>query len=127
VGEAIAMVLATDAYIAEDAAALVEVQFGLLPAVSDCRTALEPMAPRVHRDAPDNLVAVFATGYGDVDTAFAGAAHVVKESYWPHRGCAPSMEGRGCVAVYDPVDHKQHSHPHPHPPHHTPPHLPTSP
>ena len=73
VGEAIAMVLATDAYVAEDAAALVELRCGLLPAVSDCRTALEPTAPRVHSDAPDNLVAAFATGYGDVDAAFAGA------------------------------------------------------
>src|SRR5262245_12095743 len=81
VGEAIAMVLATDSYIAEDAAALVEVQFGLLPVVSDCRAALEANAPRVHSAAPDNLVAAFATGYGDVDAAFAGAAHVVKDSY----------------------------------------------
>src|SRR5215510_14204646 len=106
VGEAIAMVLATDAYIAEDAAALVEVQFGLLPVVSDCRTALEANAPRVHSAAPDNLVAAFATGYGDVDAAFAGAAHVVKESYWLHRGCAHPMECRGCVAAYDEVDDK---------------------
>jgi carbon-monoxide dehydrogenase large subunit len=100
------MVLATDAYVAEDAAALVGLQFGLLPAVSDCRAALKPKAPRVHSDAPDNLVAAFTTGYGDVDAAFAGAAHVVKESYWLHRGCAQSMECRGCVAAYDHVDDK---------------------
>ena len=106
VGEAIAMVLATDAYIAEDAAALVEVQFGLLPVVSDCRAALEANAPRVHSAAPDNLVAAFATGYGDVDAAFAGAAHVVKDSYWLHRGCAHPIECRGCVAAYDEVDDK---------------------
>src|SRR5690349_20937893 len=35
VGEAIAMVLATDAYVAEDGAGMVEVQFAVLPAVSD--------------------------------------------------------------------------------------------
>lgn len=106
VGEAIAMVVATDAYVAEDAAGLVEIEFELLEAVSDCRTALEHDAPRVHRDATDNLVAAFTTGYGDVDAAFAGAAHVFKETYWLHRGCGHAMECRGSVASYDPVDDK---------------------
>ena len=106
VGEAIAMVLATDAYVAEDGAGLVEVQFELLPAVADCRAALAPDAPRVHSGAADNLAAAFTTGYGDVDAAFASAAHIVKESFWLHRGCASAMECRGCVASYDPVDDK---------------------
>jgi aerobic carbon-monoxide dehydrogenase large subunit len=106
VGEAIAMILATDAYVAEDAAGLVEIEFELLAAVSDCRGALEPDAPRVHSDATDNLVAAFATGYGDVDAVFTGAAHVFKEAYWLHRGCAHAMECRGCVASYDPLDDK---------------------
>jgi carbon-monoxide dehydrogenase large subunit len=106
VGEAIAMVLATDAYLAEDGAGLVEVQFELLPAVSDCRTALAPGAPPVHSGAADNLVAAFTTGYGNVDAAFAGAAHVIKESFWLHRGCGHAMETRGCVGAHDPVDDK---------------------
>jgi carbon-monoxide dehydrogenase large subunit len=106
VGEAIALVLATDAYVAEDGAGLVEVEFALLPAASDCRAALAPGAPPVHADATDNLAAAFTTGYGDVDAAFAGAAHVVKDSYWLHRGCAQAMECRGCVASHDPIDDK---------------------
>jgi carbon-monoxide dehydrogenase large subunit len=106
VGEAIAVVLAADAYVAEDGAALVEVQFELLPAVSDARAALTPNAPPVHAGATDNLVAAFTTGYGDVDAAFARAAHVIKDSYWLHRGCAQAMECRGCVASYDQLDDK---------------------
>ena len=106
VGEAIAMVLATDAYVAEDGTGLVEVQFELLPVVSDCRAALKPGAPPVHSGAADNLVAAFTTGYGDVDAAFAAAAHVVKDSYWLHRGCGHAMECRGCVASHDCVDDK---------------------
>jgi aerobic carbon-monoxide dehydrogenase large subunit len=106
VGEAIAMVVATDAYVAEDAAALVEIDFARLPAVADCRAALAADAPRVHSDAEDNLVAAFKSSYGDVEDAFAVAKHVFKESYWLHRGCAHSMECRGCVASYDVVDDK---------------------
>lgn len=106
VGEAIAMVVATDAYIAEDAAGLVEIDFESLPAAVDCRAALEAGAPRVHNDAGDNLVAAFNSSYGDVESAFVRAAHVFKESYWLHRGCANSIECRGCVASHDAIDHK---------------------
>ena len=67
VGEPVAIVVADDRYIAEDAVALVAVDYEPLPAVVDCRAALEPGAPRVHRDAPHNLLAEFAMGYGDVD------------------------------------------------------------
>jgi carbon-monoxide dehydrogenase large subunit len=106
VGEAIAMVVATDAYVAEDAAGFVEIEFKILEAVSDCRAALADHAPPVHSDATDNLLAAFASTYGDVDAAFASAAHVIKESYWLHRGCAHSMECRGCIASHDEVDDK---------------------
>lgn len=106
VGEAIAMVVATDAYIAEDAAGLVEIDFESLPAAVDCRAALAADAPRVHSDAGDNLVAAFNSSYGDVAAAFVRAAHVFKESYWLHRGCANSMECRGCFASYDLIDDK---------------------
>ena len=49
VGEAVAVVIADTRYIAEDAAALVVVDYEPLPAVSDCRAALAPGAPRAHR------------------------------------------------------------------------------
>src|SRR6185437_13244830 len=51
VGEPIALVVAESRYIAEDAAALVDVDFEPLPAVADCAAALAPGAPLSHRDA----------------------------------------------------------------------------
>src|SRR5215218_8561331 len=73
VGEPVAIVIADNRYIAEDAAALVEVDYEPLPAISDCRAALSRDAPRVHSKAPHNLAAEFHLGYGDVDAAFASA------------------------------------------------------
>jgi aerobic carbon-monoxide dehydrogenase large subunit len=73
VGETVAMVVATDAYLAEDGAGLVEVEYESLPAASDCRQALAAGAPPVHGDAADNLAAAFTSSYGDVDAAFAKA------------------------------------------------------
>jgi carbon-monoxide dehydrogenase large subunit len=104
VGQAIAIVVADNRYIAEDAAALVEVDYAPLPAASDCRAALAQGAPKVHRKSPHNLLAEFDMGYGDVDAAFAKAAHVFRESFWQHRGGSHSIECRGAVALHDPLD-----------------------
>jgi aerobic carbon-monoxide dehydrogenase large subunit len=104
VGEAIAMVIADNPYLAEDAISLVDITFEILPVVSNCRTALLPGGPLAHSGASDNLIAEFTSGYGDVNAAFAGAAHVFKESYWQHRGCAHAIECRGCLAALDRVE-----------------------
>ncbi|WP_235610651.1 xanthine dehydrogenase family protein molybdopterin-binding subunit [Bordetella sp. H567] len=101
VGEAVAMVIATSRYAAEDGAGDVQVDYAVLPAVSDCRQALEPQAPRVRTDFPDNALTRFTVAYGDCDQAFAQAAHVFKDTLHQHRGGAHPMEGRGVVAEYD--------------------------
>ncbi|HUZ75832.1 MAG TPA: xanthine dehydrogenase family protein molybdopterin-binding subunit [Stellaceae bacterium] len=104
VGEPVALVIASNRYVAEDAAALVAVDYEVLPAVGDCRAALGADAPRAHRTAPHNLAAEFEMGYGDVDRAFAAAAHVFAETFWQHRGGSHSLECRGTLAHYDTVE-----------------------
>src|SRR5215471_17438636 len=58
VGQTIAVVIAASRYLAEDAAAAVAVEYEVLPAVSDCRDAAKPGAPRVHSDLSGNIAAV---------------------------------------------------------------------
>jgi carbon-monoxide dehydrogenase large subunit len=101
VGEPVAIVIADNRYIAEDATAMVDVDYEPLPAISDCRAALAPEAPLAHRDGPDNLLAEFNIGYGEVDSVFASAPYVFKESLWQHRGGGHSMECRGGMADFD--------------------------
>src|SRR5262249_44015146 len=101
VGEAVAVAIADTRYIAEDAAALIAVDYAPLPAVSDCRQALAPGAPRAHRARPSNLLIEFRQQYGDVDGAFARAPHRAGVDLKQHRGGAHSIEGRGAVASYD--------------------------
>jgi carbon-monoxide dehydrogenase large subunit len=98
VGEAVAVVIADTRYIAEDAAALVDVDYDSLPVASDLRTAAADGAP-AHLGR-SNKAAVFQVGYGDVDAAFAGAAHVFREELWQHRGCGHAIECRGVAAEY---------------------------
>jgi len=101
VGEAIAIVIAQSRAIAEDAAALVDVDYEVLPAISDCRAALRPGAPLAHRSKSSNQLIELRQAYGDTAAAFARAPHRAKVSLKQHRGGAHSMEGRGAVAVYD--------------------------
>jgi len=101
VGQAVAVVIADTRYIAEDAAAALIVQYDVLPAISDCRTAAEDNAPHVHGDLPSNVASTFRLAYGDTDSAFADAAHVFTEGLWQHRGGGMAMETRAVLASHD--------------------------
>ena len=97
VGEPVAIVIAADRYIAEDAAALVVVDYDVLPAATDCRTAYAERATPVRRELTSNKISSYKVAFGDSDAAFAKAAHVVSEDLWQHRGAGHSIEGRGIL------------------------------
>jgi aerobic carbon-monoxide dehydrogenase large subunit len=101
VGEPVAVVLAESRYAAEDAAALVQVEYERLPVVADCRAALAPGAPTAHADLRDNIASRFVQSYGNADAAFAHAAHTASVSLWQHRGSGHAIECRAVVAHYD--------------------------
>jgi carbon-monoxide dehydrogenase large subunit len=104
VGEPVAVVVAEDRYIAEDAAALVMIDYDILPAVGDCLTALDEGAPVYHSGAKSNLAAEFKMDFGDAAAAFASAHKVLEGTFSMHRGVAHSMEGRGGVATWDEIE-----------------------
>jgi len=103
VGEPVAIVVADSRYLAEDATALVAVDFEPLPAVSDCAAALAAGAPLAHRDASSNLAAVIPVNVGNAAAAFAQAPHVFREQLFQHRGGPFFIECRGMIAVPDPL------------------------
>jgi carbon-monoxide dehydrogenase large subunit len=98
VGEPVAIVVAADRYLAEDAAALVTVDYDVLPAATDCRTAYEENSAAVRRELASNKITAYKVAFGDIDAAFAKAAHILHEDLWQHRGAGHSMEGRGILA-----------------------------
>jgi carbon-monoxide dehydrogenase large subunit len=100
VGEPVAIVIAKNRYIAEDAAALVDVTYDVLAAAADCREAARPGAPTVRREFPANIVSSYRIAYGEVDAAFRGAPHVFRERFFIHRGAGHSIEGRGIAVEY---------------------------
>jgi carbon-monoxide dehydrogenase large subunit len=97
VGDPVAMVVATDAYVAEDGADLVVVDYDPLPAAPDYETA-RGAEGLVHESRPGNLVGTDAgDGDADVDAAFASAAHVVSETVHQHAHMPAPMETRGMI------------------------------
>jgi carbon-monoxide dehydrogenase large subunit len=103
VGEPVAFVVADSRYIAEDACSLIEIEYDILAAAGDCLEALKEGAPLAHSTAVDNLIARLPLSFGDIDSAFANAAHVVKDIFWQNRGSAQPMETRGYAAEYHAV------------------------
>ncbi|HKP18547.1 MAG TPA: xanthine dehydrogenase family protein molybdopterin-binding subunit [Gaiellaceae bacterium] len=101
VGEPIALVVADTPYAAEDAAELIEVDLEPLEVVLDAREGIAEGATEL-RDGRSNEAAVLEKGYGDVDAAFARAAHVVRGDFTIGRHTGVPMETRGLVADYDP-------------------------
>lgn len=100
VGEPVAVVLAEDPYLAEDAAELIKVEYEALPVALDARAAVEDEAPQL-RDEVGNEAATLSMGYGDVEGAFRGAAQVIEADVKIGRHSAVPLETRGLVAEYD--------------------------
>jgi aerobic carbon-monoxide dehydrogenase large subunit len=100
VGEAIAVVLAETAAIAEDALGLIEVEIEPLPAVADRRASAQD-ASLLFEDKGTNLAIKFRAVRGDADPAFADAPYVRRESFRTQRHMALPLEPRGLLAEWD--------------------------
>ena len=96
VGEPVAAVFATDAYLAEDAADLVTIQAEELPPVLDAEAAPGSFAAGLVTEA-----LVMRGGYGDVDTAFKSAHAIVALDLEIGRHSGVPLEARGALAHYD--------------------------
>jgi len=103
VGEAVAVVLAEERYLAYDAAEAIAVEYEPLPAVVDPEAAMAPDAPQLWEDFPGNtLIRDMPFGSGDVEAAFAQADVIIRQRMTCTRLAPAAIETRGVVAAYDP-------------------------
>ena len=107
-GDPVAVVIARDKYIAEDAAELVVVDYEELPVILDAEAALAPGAPQVHDDQPGNLMFEMtftggatpeeqARNEAEVEQIFRTAEVVVSNRFRVHRTGITPMEPRGVL------------------------------
>jgi carbon-monoxide dehydrogenase large subunit len=103
VGDPVALVVAVDRYVAEDACDLVVVDYDPLTPVVDYTTAVDA-GDLVHADHGSNLVGeVPAFTAEAVQQALEGAAHVVTESIHQQAVAQVPMETRGLVVRFEPT------------------------
>lgn len=103
VGEALAMVVADSAGIAQDAADLVQVELDALPVVATIEAALEADAPRVWPHLASNVALDWADGdLAQSDAAFANAFHVESVALDDPPLTACAMEPRAAIAQWTP-------------------------
>jgi carbon-monoxide dehydrogenase large subunit len=100
-GEAVCAVVARSRAEAEDACALVEVEYEVLPAVTDPETALDGKTPVIHPELGDNLTFERALNAGDVDRAFNEADAVVETTFIFGRHTGVTNEPRATVADWN--------------------------
>jgi len=104
-GAAIAVVVAEDRYIAEDALALIEVDYEPLATVVDAEKATKSGAPQLHENAPNNIC--FDWNIGDLagaDQGLAEADVTVKQRLINQRLIPTPIDMRGAVAQYNPAN-----------------------
>jgi aerobic carbon-monoxide dehydrogenase large subunit len=100
VGEAVAVVVAADRYIAEDAAGRIAVDYEQLPAVVGVEAA-RAAGHLVHDDVPGNVAANFVQEVGDARAAIDDAPHRLTLDLSIERSASTPLEGRGTLARWD--------------------------
>jgi aerobic carbon-monoxide dehydrogenase large subunit len=96
VGEPLAAIFAETPYGAEDAAGLIEADIAPLPALLDAAAPPGVFAPGLSTEP-----ALLRNAYGDLEAAFAAAAHIVTLDLSIGRHSGVPLETRGCLACYD--------------------------
>ncbi|MCH8958816.1 MAG: 3-oxoacid CoA-transferase subunit A [Proteobacteria bacterium] len=100
VGQAVAIVVAEDRHLAEEALELITVDYEPLPPMMDPYEAVKDNAAVIHPHIGTNVAMRVRQQGGDVAAAFAQADHVVRQQYDSQRIALVPMENRGIIADY---------------------------
>ncbi len=114
-GQVVAAVAAIDPFIAEEAAGLVEIDYEVLPVVTDVLQAMQPGTALVHEDLhtleeatqeksdqPSNIATHMFYTRGDVEAGFKEADAVVEKTYATQMVHQGYMEPQACAARVEP-------------------------
>ena len=105
-GHAVAAVAATSALAAKDAIKLIEIEYELLPHVTDVDEAMKPDAPVIREGAqdhsvpeglPPNIVSYMDFGHGDLEAGFSDADLVMEKTYKTEAAHQGYIEPHACV------------------------------
>jgi len=101
-GDEVAAVAAVDEDTVQEALALIDVEYEILPAAVDPFAALEEGAPLVHQSAAGNIANQFHIKRGPIDEAFENADAVFSDEFHTHFAHQAYIEPTGCAAQWHP-------------------------
>ncbi len=104
VGEGVAVVVAENRYLAEDAMSKIRVEYETLPAVVDIEKAMAKDAPLLHPEVGSNIINQRELRYGDPEKAFAEAEITVSERFYFPKYSSVPMETFVAIGVYEPIE-----------------------
>ncbi|WP_462421542.1 xanthine dehydrogenase family protein molybdopterin-binding subunit [Salinicoccus sp. Marseille-QA3877] len=103
VGDGVAMVVATSKYIAADAVELIDVEYEVLPSISNQKDARKDDAPQIYEEVQNNVAFKYVAG--EVSDEDLNNAEVLMKGTYNTQRVAPSpMETRNSLAQYNPGD-----------------------
>jgi carbon-monoxide dehydrogenase large subunit len=100
VGHPVAVVVASDPYVAADAIDAIDVDYDPQPVVVDPEAALAPGAALTHPELGTNVCYTHELKGGDIDEAFRNADRIIKQRIVHQRLTPMPIEPRGVVASY---------------------------
>ena len=103
-GEPVVAVVAETRALAEDAAALVEIEWEELPAVVDEESALDPGTPLIHPELGSNLCWERVVQNDSIDGVFDRADAVVEATFVTSRHTHVTLEPRSILAQFNASD-----------------------
>ena len=104
VGEPVALVVAENRYLAEDAAGLVRVDYQPLEPVLAAEAGLRPDAPVIHEELGDNVQSRVRVEVGDPEGALAAADHTAAFRFTIRRQIGSPLGTRAVLARFDPEE-----------------------
>jgi 4-hydroxybenzoyl-CoA reductase subunit alpha len=104
-GEDVAAVAAVDEDTAEEALALITVDYDPLPVILDPVEAMKEGAVKIHDHVERNCYKAYFE-FGNVDEGFSNSDYVVEDKFVSHKISHSQMEPYCALASYDPVSGK---------------------
>lgn len=101
VGEEVAVAVATDEETALEALELIRIDYEPLPAVFDPEKAIEPEAPLIHDDFPNNIAYQYHINRGDIALGWKEAAVVAEGRFTAASSHQGYLEPQCCVARHE--------------------------
>lgn len=101
VGEPVAAIAAEKLEAAEEAAALIDVDYEEVPAVFDAREAIRPGATVLHEKFSDNIFKHAKLRHGDIEAGFAQADEIFEDTFTSPAAQQTSLEPHAAIAQWD--------------------------